>query len=224
MSESRLWVILERLSVVATIAIAGVVLWTLVQGRAVEPEPGLPRAPLELSGMPAEGSQEAPTVLMVFSDFECPACGRFALEVLPKIRERFIVPGRLQVAFRHFPLPIHSKAKGAGTFAECAGRQEKFLVAHDALFALGARFDEDSYLKIANETGLDSAALSDCRADTSALDKVERDLAYGRSLGVDATPTFFIGRLLDGRKMKVANRMVGARSFETFEFALDAVR
>lgn len=224
MAESRLWVVLEKLSIVSTIGIAALVAWTFLRGQAVEPGPGLPPTPLELGDTHIEGDQDAPVVLLVFSDFECPACGRFASDVLPRLRERYVSSGRIQLAFRHFPLPIHAKAKAAGAFAECAGRQAKFSPVHDELFRLGSRFNEGEFLRVAYATGLDAEQLTTCQSERWPLENVERDLAYGLSLGVEATPTFFIGRLVDGRKMKVANKMVGARSFETFEFALDAVR
>jgi protein-disulfide isomerase len=48
----------------------------------------------------------------VFSDFECPYCGRFAREVLPIIEKEYVNPGRVELAFNHVPLAIHPNAIG----------------------------------------------------------------------------------------------------------------
>ena len=48
-----------------------------------------PVHPISLVGAQLKGNPSAPVAVMVISDFICPACGRFALETLPRLDERY---------------------------------------------------------------------------------------------------------------------------------------
>jgi protein-disulfide isomerase len=95
---------------------------------------GLPSEYIAMEGAHTKGSASAPAVLLVFSDFQCPFCGRFARETLSAIEREYVARGELLMAFRHLPLPIHPQAIAAAQSAECAGSQGKFWEMHDELF------------------------------------------------------------------------------------------
>lgn len=84
--------------------------------------------------------------LVIFSDFECPACKRVAAFLEEKVQPLFA--GRLRIIFRHFPLNqkcnamtrsmMHPHACYAAAIAEAArslGGNDAFWEAHDYLFA-----------------------------------------------------------------------------------------
>lgn len=79
-----------------------------------------------------KGPQGAPIQMVVYSDFQCPACFS-AVEPVEALRKEFA--GVMQVEFRHFPLErTHAWALVAAGFAECAAKQGKFWEFHDRLF------------------------------------------------------------------------------------------
>jgi len=75
----------------------------------------------------AVGAQPgAPVEVVLYSDFQCPFCGRFVQETFSDLRTAYVDVGKVQVAFRHVPLPIHDRAERAAEAAECAATQGKF--------------------------------------------------------------------------------------------------
>src|SRR5438128_1768001 len=65
----------------------------------------------------AVGPPDAPVTLVVFSDFECPFCRRFAL-VVDSLK---LVHPEVRIVERNFPLEdIHHAAFDAARAAECA--------------------------------------------------------------------------------------------------------
>ena len=224
MSDSRFWRIAERLSVVAVIAVSILILLRLLDGPNQQTVARLPVEPIRYDDAPNIGDSNAPVVMMVFSDFECPACLRFSKEAWPAVNERYVKPGRLLVAFRHMPLPNHKNAKPAAQAAECARKQGQFWQMHDRLFQDPRRLTSESFLAHASDLGLDGDRFQSCLDSNETLPTVERDLATALGLDLDSTPTFLIGRRQSSGVFKVANKMIGARSSETFSFAIDSVR
>ena len=66
MAESVVWKTLERLSTIAVIIVAGVLLWTVVHGRTVRPRIPVPREPLSLERAPVTGSANAPVAMIIY--------------------------------------------------------------------------------------------------------------------------------------------------------------
>ncbi len=148
-------------------------------------------APVEIAteGAPALGPAEAPVVVVVFSDFECPACKR-AAEALSDLHRR--EPERLRVVFKHFPLDIHPMAMSAARAAVAAQTQGKFWEFHDALFASQDDIGPGLYVRIATGLGLDLDRFEADRISEASATTVQQDRAEGLRLGVEATPGIFV--------------------------------
>lgn len=79
------------------------------------------------------GSNDAFVTVLVYSDFQCSACGKLA-SLLNSLVEKY--PADVRVVFRHFPLEsIHDKAALSAQAAEAANLQGKFWQMHDFLFS-----------------------------------------------------------------------------------------
>ncbi len=52
----------------------------------------------------AQGNPTAPVRLEIFSDFTCPHCKHFHEEVLPQLMKDYVIPGKVYVVDRAFPL------------------------------------------------------------------------------------------------------------------------
>src|SRR4051794_7424651 len=91
---------------------------------------------ISIQGAPARGSADAKVVVIEYSDFQCPYCGKFARETFANVEQKYIAPGRVRYVFRNFPLDeSHPKAFKAADAAECANQQGKFWEMHAQLFA-----------------------------------------------------------------------------------------
>jgi protein-disulfide isomerase len=161
-----------------------------------------PRVDVKAEG-PSRGSAAAPVTIVVFSDFECPFCGR-AVETLNKIEDTY--GDKVRLVFRDYPLPMHRTAKRAAEAAHCANEQGKFWPMHDQLFTKGGAITDPDIQRFATQAGLELPAFEQCLTSGKFKEAWKPSMDEGTRVGVQSTPTFFInGRLI-----------VGAGSFETF--------
>lgn len=144
------------------------------------------------------GSEDAPVTVVVFSDFQCPACARFA-ESLHEVQARH--PGRVSAVYRHFPLPNHAFAVPAARASECAAAQGRFREMHDELFRAQDSIGIRPFTRFAAIAGVpDEEAFEACLEDVSSAAAVRRDADAGSLLRLTATPTL----LVNGRRVRGA--------------------
>ncbi len=152
----------------------------------------------EEAGAPGSGNADAPVVVVVFTDFQCPYCRKNKASI-DAIRDRF-TPEQLRIEVRHRPLEIHPAAMGAARASMAAHRQGKFWEFRDGLFASEA-LDFEIYVKLAKEVGMDLERFKRDLQDAAVADQVKKDIDLGRRLGVFGTPAAFInGKFFDGTK------------------------
>lgn len=154
---------------------------------------------VDIASAPVSGPEKAPVTIVEFSDFQCPFCAR-AAETMGQIRDKY--KGKVKFAYKHFPLSFHKEAMPAAEAAMCVYDQdkEKFWKFHEAAFkgqkdGLAAANLE----KWAKESGANVDKYKECVAANKYKEAIEKDLAYGETLGVRSTPTFFInGEIVSG--------------------------
>lgn len=161
-------------------------------------------------------------VMIVYSDFQCPFCHRFAREALPEIERRYVATGQVALAFHHLPLPIHAQATRAAMMATCAGRQDRFWQMHDALFDQQS-LDDQTLLAVPALVELDTQRFDACLLDRTVTAEVEASVGEAKALNVRATPSFFLGTRLDNGRVRVLRAMSGARPVSDFSEQLEAV-
>jgi protein-disulfide isomerase len=158
---------------------------------------------LKTDGQPSYGGPaDAPVSLVVFGDFECPFCKQEATILRQNIPTSF--PGKVRVVFMDFPLDsIHPWARPASIAGRCIVRQSSdlFWKYHDWVYANQTSITPDNYnsklMEWAGQNGVDTVQLGRCVDNKVTEPEVDRTVAMGRELGVDATPTLF----LNGRKL-----------------------
>lgn len=172
----------------------------------------LPRVASEAFGPAVAmlGDPDAPVTIRVFSDFQCPFCGRYALEILPGVEAGPLAEGEANFAFHHFPLTsIHANAVPAAEAAQCVIERfgdEAFWAYHDVVFErmgawqdLGdpyqyfARLAEDVPAVVDAAGGSAVDELGACLSDRETRDSVDAALEVARSLGLSGTPSVFVG-------------------------------
>jgi protein-disulfide isomerase len=80
------------------------------------------------------GSPSAPITLEVYTDYQCPHCREFYLDVLPSLTKEFIATGKVRLIHRDFRLPQFQFSKTATRYANAAGQIGKYDVVARQLF------------------------------------------------------------------------------------------
>src|SRR5206468_8911548 len=97
--------------------------------------------------------------------------------------------------YRHYPLEAsHQWAAKASAAVECAGQQHRYWEMHDQLFASPQHLTEKDLLKYASTLKLDVNGFRTCVETPQG--PITEDQAEAQRLGVQSTPTFFLGKLL----------------------------
>jgi protein-disulfide isomerase len=151
---------------------------------------------IKVGNSPIRGAKDAKVTIVEWADFQCPFCVRVN-PTLEQVAKEY--GDKVRFSFKHLPLSMHSKARAAHQASEAAHRQGKFWEMHDRIFAKPKDLSPETYLRYANEIGLDIDQYNKDLASTSVRKVVDDDLALARELGVTGTPSFFInGRFLSG--------------------------
>jgi protein-disulfide isomerase len=220
---------LIRRFMVFLVSVAGVV---PLSGRVNLPAPAvasaqeraaLPSLELDTAGAASKGRTDAPVTMIEFSDFECPFCGRYSRDTYHQIVRDYVNTGKLRYLFRHFPIERrHRKALKASEAAECARVQGRFWEMHDRLFANQQTILPHELIQHAQAIGVNVGSFQQCLAG-QATQKVKQDFADGMRAGIKGTPAFFIGTMTKEGKLKVVNKVTGAKPYATFKTAFDSV-
>jgi len=160
---------------------------------------------IDIIGAPVRGKADAPVTLVLFSDFECPWCGKLEPVLAELLAQN---QDKLRIVFKHLPLPMHPNAEPAALAAIAAQKQGKFWEMHDALFQT-ANWTPNTVDETAVRIGLD---MNKFRADL-ASPEVEAQLAKDRNdavaADVNATPSMFINsRPVKDRSLQNLQKMV----------------
>src|SRR5438034_6130913 len=170
----------------------------------------------ELAVQPSDrilGKAEAPITIIEYASLTCPHCAHFSVDVLPKLKQKWIDTGKAKLVLRDFPLD--EPALRAAMVARCAP-PDKFYPLVDTFFAqqenwVTSRDYRAALEKLAKLGGISNKEFAACISDKKLEDQVAQSrLTAAQQLGVDATPTFFV----NGKKFD------GAPTVEAFDKAL----
>ena len=104
-------------------------LWAKAEGLAPDPE----RPGYTVAGDQYRGNVDAKLTVIEFTDLQCPACRRHALETQPALDEQFVETGEVRWVSSTFP-EMHPHAAVAAAAAECAADQGRFWDMQHLLF------------------------------------------------------------------------------------------
>jgi protein-disulfide isomerase len=175
-------------------------------------------------GAQSEGDAKAKVMLVEFSDYQCPFCGRYANDTYSKIYDDYVKTGKVKYVLRNFPLEqLHPNAEKAAEAAECAGEQGKYWEMHERLFKNQNQLDAKEMPGHAVVLGMDTAKFQQCLDTGKFTAKVKADQADGAKLNVTGTPTFFFGYPdpKDPTKLMAIKKLSGAQPLNAFTGILD---
>jgi len=146
--------------------------------------------------------------MVVFSDFQCPHCGRFA-KYLKEVVDPML-QGRLRIVFKHYPMDkgcnpnigrtLHPQACLAAAAAEAArtiGGNDAFWKAHDLLFAAQKDLGKSEfYLNLADQLGIPQRQFIDTMKSPAVVARLKEDIELGKQIGLRGTPSVFLSSRL----------------------------
>ena len=224
MSKHVRWAELSNLCASGAMVIAsGFLIWAAVRTPDVgQASVQMPDKPISLAGLQTRGAQ-AKVALIEYVDVECPFCRKFATDVFPYLDTHYFSAGKAVFAVSHLPLTVlHPLALKAAAAAECAAGQGKFWPMYDRLLNASRPLDEVFLGIQADELELDLVTFRSCLSQPM-FDRIDRDIARAKALGIESTPTFFVGLLDDANNVHVRKIIRGSRSIGEFKEALDSL-
>lgn len=164
------------------------------------------------------GSVEAPVTMIVYSDFFCPYCARFADQTLPTLVQDHVQTGELRIEFRDLDI-FGDHSQRAALAAYAAGMQNEYLPFHEALFEGGdnptdEQMSDDGLKAMAASIGLDGERLLQDMESEEARERVQQNQDEAASIGAFSTPSFLIN----------GEPLVGAQPTETFVQAVEKAK
>ncbi|HLA91647.1 MAG TPA: thioredoxin domain-containing protein [Gemmatimonadaceae bacterium] len=191
----------QFLGVLVVIAVVGIaVIGYLLSGsaaKAITVDPTIPAGAAEGYLL---GREDAPVQAMEFGDFECGACGEFAVVTEPDIRARLVNTGLVAFRFFDFPLEQHRNTWAAHLAASCAEDEKKFWGMHDRLYGGQHEWNGEVtnnpmrvFRRYASELGLDVGKWEACVTAQTHAGRIKGNQAEGTRRNIGQTPTFIVG-------------------------------
>ena len=172
-------------------------------------EPQYQRYDISTDGYPSLGPEDAPIVVVEFSDYQCPFCRRFHDETYQALLDAY--PGQIRFVYRNLPLTsIHPSAMPAAVASLCANDQNAYWDFHEKLFS-SETLDEATYIRYAADLGLNVDTFTECLSSGKHDEFIKQDMDFAINLGVQSTPTFFVNGLA----------IVGAQPLANFQQIID---
>lgn len=143
----------------------------------------------------AAGLKTAPIVMEVWSDFQCPACRTLFLTTLKQVKMDYVAAGKVYLVHRDMPLPMHQYSREAARYVNAAARLGKFELVAEAVYE-----KQELWAANGDVNGVVASVLTPAEMKrVTALAKsaeieqaIEADIAAGRNVPVQSTPTSVI--------------------------------
>ncbi len=137
------------------------------------------------------GNPKAKTVIIEYSDTECPFCKKIHATMHELVKKN----PDIAWVYRHLPIPqLHSKAVKEAEATECASDQGKFWEYIDKLFTetqSNNKLPDDRIYGIAKDIGLNTQTFKSCVDGRKHKAKIEDSMKEAKELGVTSTPYSF---------------------------------
>ena len=144
----------------------------------------------------AKGDVNAPVVMVIYSDFACPFCTKFAQEVEPQLDD-LIENGTLRIEWRDLA-QVTQTSPLAAQAGIAAGKQGKFWEFHDAVYGAAdpqghPTYTEDSLVDFAKKAGVpDLERFRADMTDATTAKAVADATQHAYSLAITGTPFFIV--------------------------------
>jgi protein-disulfide isomerase len=176
--------------------------------------------PAQPLGAPVKsyGSPNAPIMMEVFTDYECPSCRNLYDNTLKDMINDYVAAGKVYLVHHDFPLPMHKYGYEAARWLNASARIGKFASVEEALYDhqndwaadgniakyVSAAMSPADFKRVETimsgcgfdaPPGLKSVSFSAAHpvGDACSVDSyIEADRALGNAIPVQSTPTYVI--------------------------------
>jgi predicted DsbA family dithiol-disulfide isomerase len=163
---------------------------------------------INIEGAPFKGPENAPVVLSLFTDFQCPYCAQVGPQ-LEEILKDF--PKEVKLVYKNFPLRNHRYAVEAAKAAMAAHKMGKFWEFHDLLFKNYNKLSKEKIDEIREELKLDKEEFEKYVKDPKTMQTIANDYQNGVDAGVRGTPSLFLnGKLVKNRRPEALKTSIEA--------------
>ncbi len=151
------------------------------------------------------GSPTAPITLELYTDYQCPSCRSFYLEVLPSVLSQYVATGKVRLVHRDYPLPQHQYSRVATKYANAAGQLGDYDLVAGQLFKTQQEWEQngnvDGEVTKVVPPG-DMQKIRDLvKNDAHLDDSVVADQAMASRDGLNQTPTLVVVK--NGKRQKI---------------------
>jgi protein-disulfide isomerase len=147
----------------------------------------------------ALGTNNAPIMMEVYSDYQCPHCKHFHDEIQPQVVRNYVNTGKVYLIHHDFPLPAFKYSREAALYAIAAARFKKYEAVADALFARQDYWGQNGKVDEVVATVLTPDEMKKARVlikDPQVVQQLDHEIELGKVAKVNSTPTIFITRHL----------------------------
>jgi protein-disulfide isomerase len=142
------------------------------------------------------GPKNAPILIDLFSDFQCPSCKMLHDQTLPSVISDYVKKGKVVIVYHDYPLSmLHAHALEAARWANAAATVHKYQEVGDAFFKTQDTWARSGDLRSVVAGVLTPAEMKQVEAlmkDAKFDDGVSRDVALGTKAGVKGTPSMIV--------------------------------
>ena len=173
-----------------------------------------------------DGGVDAPVQVVMISDYQCPDCRTYELDIQSVLNNRDDV----SLSVKHFPMcadcnpsvsrTMHANACWAARAAETAGilgGEQAFWEMHRWLFQNKGKFPDGQLPPLIDDLGFDRQEFTQIMTSDETLDLVHQDIEDAIALGLFYTPMIFI----NGVELKW--HMLPARLSQTVNSVADGI-
>jgi protein-disulfide isomerase len=147
----------------------------------------------------ALGRNNAPIIMEVYSDYQCPHCKHFHDELLPSVIRDYVDTGKVYLIHRDFPLPSFKYSREAALYAIAAARFNKYEQVADALFATQEKWGASGKVDEVVAGVLTPDEMKKARVlikDPQVIQQLDHEIDLGHAAKVSSTPSIFLTRRL----------------------------
>jgi protein-disulfide isomerase len=141
--------------------------------------------------IPVAGNPDGDLTIVEYFDFNCPYCRKLE----PELRQVVQDDGKVRLVLKDWPI-LGPVSVAAARMALAAKYQDKYVVAHDALFAVSSKLTEPRIRELLAGAGIDvDRAARDLETNAKAIDAIlARNNDQATAFGFRGTPSFIVGK------------------------------
>jgi protein-disulfide isomerase len=141
--------------------------------------------------IPVSGNPDGNITIVEYFDFNCPYCRKLE----PELRQVVHDDGKVRLVLKDWPI-LGPVSVVAARMALATKYQDKYVVAHDALFAVSSKLTEPRIRELLAAAGIDvDRAARDLETNGKAIDAIlARTNDQATAFGFKGTPAFIVGK------------------------------